>query len=403
MIIAAMHFFESSTNTFHFECGMMTPTLFDVSAITGLSPVGETYDPANTNPNIEFNYKEKTFQKYILENNQTGEEEVSDIEHIAFLTLWLSHYVFCSKSLQVAKKFIPIAIQLHLGRQFGLGRLILACLYESMQSLSANLKKTGDGTCCLAAGPFWLLQLWLNATFEAELELFLHGDYEEEARKRQIEGTRLARLTPLPLGLNYENLFLKYFNIFLNLKTFKETYAPFIERKIGPSWFGLPFPPLPEFEEFALRQWLAYLDPTVLSCRTGLTGKDYGLVRYFPNLVSRQFGFTQLIPKSFYAHEQDICLGITGMTEGYFRSYLRSTEKHKYELTPFPYQNSISCTKEFQDWWERHYSSSIPSGDALLAQISSGFKSSLLEHVKTAVTKGNLLFFNINFFHFYAL
>jgi hypothetical protein len=91
------------------------------------------------------------------------------------------------------------------------------------------------------------------------------------------------------------------------------------------------------------------------------------------------------------------------MTEGYFRSYLRSTEKHKYELTPFPYQNSISCTKEFQDWWERHYSSSIPSGDALLAQISSGFKSSLLEHVKTAVTKGNLSFFNINFFHFHAL
>jgi hypothetical protein len=61
MIIAAMHFFESSTNTFHFECGMMTPTLFDVSAITGLSPVGETYDPAKTNPSIEFDYKEKTF------------------------------------------------------------------------------------------------------------------------------------------------------------------------------------------------------------------------------------------------------------------------------------------------------------------------------------------------------
>jgi hypothetical protein len=110
MIIAAMHFFEGSTNTFHFECGMMTPTLFDVSAITGLSPIGETYDPAKTNQSIEFDYKEKTFQKYIQENHRVGEEEVSDIEHIAFRTLWLSHYVFCSKSLQVAKKFIPMAI-----------------------------------------------------------------------------------------------------------------------------------------------------------------------------------------------------------------------------------------------------------------------------------------------------
>jgi hypothetical protein len=115
MIIAAMHFFESSTNTFHFDCGMMTPTLFDISAITGLSPVGEIYDPTKITLSIEFDYKEKTFQKYILENHRAGEEEVSDIEHIAFLTLWLSHYVFCSKSLQVAKKFIPMAIQLHLG------------------------------------------------------------------------------------------------------------------------------------------------------------------------------------------------------------------------------------------------------------------------------------------------
>jgi hypothetical protein len=130
MIIAAMHFFESSTNTFHFECGMMTPTLFDVTAITGLSPIGETYDSAKTSQSIEFDYKKKTFQKYIQENHRVGEEEVSDIEHIAFLTLWLSHYVFCSKSLQVAKKFIPMAIQLHIGRQFGLGRLILGCLYE---------------------------------------------------------------------------------------------------------------------------------------------------------------------------------------------------------------------------------------------------------------------------------
>jgi hypothetical protein len=74
--------------------------------------------------------------------------------------------------------------------------------------------------------------LWLNATFETELELFLPGDYEEEARIRQIEGTRLVRLTPLPLSLIYEQLFLKYFNIFLNLKTFKKSYAPFIERRV---------------------------------------------------------------------------------------------------------------------------------------------------------------------------
>jgi acetyl-CoA carboxylase carboxyltransferase component len=62
MLIDALHFFESSINTFHFECGMMTPTLFDVAAITGLSPVGDAYDPAKTTQSIEFDDKEKTFQ-----------------------------------------------------------------------------------------------------------------------------------------------------------------------------------------------------------------------------------------------------------------------------------------------------------------------------------------------------
>ncbi|KAK2382187.1 hypothetical protein QL285_069735 [Trifolium repens] len=154
MLIVALHFFESSTNTFHFECGMKTPTLFDVAAITGLSPIGDTYDPARASQNIAFDSKEKTFLKYIQEHHQVGEEDVSDVEHVAFQTLWLSHYIFCSKSLQVAKKFIPMAIQIHEGQQFGIGRLILGCLYESMQSLSENLKKTGDGSTFLAAGPF---------------------------------------------------------------------------------------------------------------------------------------------------------------------------------------------------------------------------------------------------------
>jgi hypothetical protein len=108
--------------------------------------------------------------------------------------------------------------------------------------------------------------------------------------------------------------------------------------------------------------------------------------------VSRQFGLTQLIPKSFYGHEKDICLGYKSITQGYFRSYLNNTEKHKYEITPFSYQNSFSSTKEFQDWWERHYSASIPSEGVLLTRVSSGFESSPLEQVKATIAKGNFLY-----------
>ncbi|PNX96851.1 hypothetical protein L195_g020066 [Trifolium pratense] len=95
MIIAALRFFESSTNTFHFECGMMTPTLFDIAAITGLPPIGDTYDPSRASNNIKFDFQSKTYSKYIMENHKT-DEEVSPEEHVAFLTLWLSQYVFCT-------------------------------------------------------------------------------------------------------------------------------------------------------------------------------------------------------------------------------------------------------------------------------------------------------------------
>ncbi|CAJ2642239.1 unnamed protein product [Trifolium pratense] len=291
MIIAALHFFEYSTSTFHFECGMMTPTLLDVAAITGLSPLGDTYDPSKNSDTIKFDFRNKSYSKYILENRKT-DNEVSAEGHVAFLTLWLSQYVFCTQSLQVAKKFIPMAIQLHECQQFNFARLILGCLYESMRDACEHLKRTSDGSTFLGAGPFWLLQLWLNATFHAELDLFLPEPFYDESRAHQVEGTRLARLVPRERGLAYDVAFQQYFNAFLNLKKFKPSFAPFVDRPVGPPWFTQHFPSPPDFEEVVNNIWSVYLMPTVLSCRIGLTSGDFGLVGYFPNLVSRQFGLT---------------------------------------------------------------------------------------------------------------
>jgi hypothetical protein len=165
LLIATMHFYEKSTNTFQFPCGMMTPTLLDVSALTGLRPLGETFDPANTSENIDFDYDDLSFTKYIAKHHK-DKGEVSNIEHVAFLTLWLSHYVFCSRSLQIAKMFVPMAIQIHEGRPFSLGKLILAVLYESIGAACDEIKRSQGGSTFLVAGPMWLLQMWLCATFE---------------------------------------------------------------------------------------------------------------------------------------------------------------------------------------------------------------------------------------------
>ncbi|WJX28405.1 hypothetical protein P8452_17131 [Trifolium repens] len=145
MLIAALHFWENSTNTFHFKAGMMTPTLFDVAAITGLRPTGPTFDPKYTTVNHQFDFKVLSFSGFLKTFHDLSSDDVSHEEHIAFLTYWLSHFVLCTSSLQVVKRLVPLAIMLHQGLDVALGRLILASLYDSLGQASDMLKKTDKG------------------------------------------------------------------------------------------------------------------------------------------------------------------------------------------------------------------------------------------------------------------
>ncbi|MCI63634.1 hypothetical protein A2U01_0084891, partial [Trifolium medium] len=54
------------------------------------------------------------------------------------------------------------------------------------------IKLTGSGSTFLGYGPFWLLQLRLNATFAQELDRILPEACLEDTRGRQVEGLRLA-------------------------------------------------------------------------------------------------------------------------------------------------------------------------------------------------------------------
>ncbi|MCI55857.1 hypothetical protein A2U01_0077108, partial [Trifolium medium] len=84
-----------------------------------------------------------------------------------------------------------------------------------------SLKKASDGSSFLVAGPIWLLQLWLNATFEGKMALAVPEDYAAEVVARRIEGTRLARLAPMP-GQTSKKLFMKYMKIFLKFDELRE-------------------------------------------------------------------------------------------------------------------------------------------------------------------------------------
>ncbi|XP_050883068.1 uncharacterized protein LOC127086362 [Lathyrus oleraceus] len=142
MLLASLYFWDSTYNTFHLPCGMVTPTLFDAATIVGLHPNGIDFNPTNLNEDtIAFDTSLAPYSLFTSYYHDKSTMEVSDVKHIAFLTLWLSKYVFCSRSLQVAKRFITMANQLHAGIKLCLSEMILANLYESL-SESVHLLKT---------------------------------------------------------------------------------------------------------------------------------------------------------------------------------------------------------------------------------------------------------------------
>ena len=169
MIIVALHFWNPSMNKLHLKCSMLTPTLLDVVGLTGLKPTGQTFDPDNHHSKMTFDFSTLAYGNFIKDQHITTSTDISDKEHVAFLTYWLSMYIFCSRSKQVPKKFKTLAIQLHEGREICLSKLILGSLYENLNQAVTSIKEYQSGSSLIIPGPIWLFQLWLLATFRTQL------------------------------------------------------------------------------------------------------------------------------------------------------------------------------------------------------------------------------------------
>ena len=86
---------------------------------------------------------------------------------------------------------LTLATQLHHGYPLCLAEHILANLYESISNGVTQLKVIGDRGSLLLSGPFWLLQRWLNATFESFLpQKNKINEAAPEILNRRVEGRR---------------------------------------------------------------------------------------------------------------------------------------------------------------------------------------------------------------------
>lgn len=136
LLATASYFWSKAVNAFSFPCLYMSPTLLDVSAITGLLLFGDEITLRVSFPTAEqlkvSKNKDKTYDVFI--SNSMGAEgiAVSHEEHVCFLTLWLCRYIFCSCSIQVTDEYFNVAIALAEGQIIDFSVAILTFMYHCL-------------------------------------------------------------------------------------------------------------------------------------------------------------------------------------------------------------------------------------------------------------------------------
>jgi hypothetical protein len=165
LFLAALCFWNTSSNTFDFPKGHMSISLLDVLVISGF--------PIHHKPYIAGLHHDSDFEERYYPNRKLASETCNSYErwvrfwvgkgdpeeHIAFLEMWLNKFVFCMNANKVTTHWKDMAIALHQGKKMSLGHQVLASLYRGLhQMVMSPLKFQSEG-------PFWLLHYWLLVYF----------------------------------------------------------------------------------------------------------------------------------------------------------------------------------------------------------------------------------------------
>lgn len=240
---------------------MITPTLFNIAAITSLRLTREIFYLNERNEDtISFNTGHASFGHYIVDHHDTDTGEVSDEEHIAFWALWLSRCIFYCKLLKAAKRFLTLANHLHDGRDIYLSQLMLGSLYETLGLVVDLLKTIKPRINFFLASPYWLLNLQMNSMFEPSRKINKLKDNDQQIKNMKIEGARFALMTPIDSGRTLQQAFTGNVIMFVNLHNFTSFMAPFANRTHGLEWFIREFPASNvDQEEESLAIWEVFL------------------------------------------------------------------------------------------------------------------------------------------------
>ncbi|XP_059306582.1 uncharacterized protein LOC132058031 [Lycium ferocissimum] len=344
LLYAALCFWSISSNSFHFNFGMMGPTVLDIVALTGLRPHGEEisamlYVPRSFTLPTGENDKSLSYGEFLEVSMQ--KKDVTEDEHIFFLIMWLCKYVFCNGSLRVTKECSQLAVALASGRKLALAPFELSHLYRGCRDLVT--REFGR-----SRGPFWILQLWLQSYFPE------YGPWPFDSQNCPTFGVSLAR------GKLKQKSFRECFKFFCSCSSRTPSqFTPFSSKTHGPEWLTLS---LHHHCRTSSKQelsdiWSSYLiardlhyglhlDKSILS----KAGVEY----YAPNQYARQFGMIQAVPLAHQSantssHSRIVFNSVNCIQEVDLRFV-----QLKRKFSPVYFDANPKCTSSFESWWSTY-------------------------------------------------
>ncbi|KAH7861313.1 hypothetical protein Vadar_024481 [Vaccinium darrowii] len=253
-------------------------------------------------------------------------ESGSDIEHEAFLALWLSRHVFPNSVNIISKNVLSIAIHLARGRRIALAPAVLSWIYRDLRLLKNAIfsKKKGNAGLNLWA-PMQIVQIWAWERFPTltpQPNLLKPGEPRmakwNKLKKKNIENVGLA------LSSSGEHFQWRPYAITEKNWVFPKFYKESEERV--SVCLGMD----EDFESFGL-----FLRP----CE--LVGLDC-LECYLPHRVAMQFGMDQDLP--------GLVTRLNGTPEIAWENYTRPIKERLYVPSRL-FKSGV--TTRYLEWWKQ--------------------------------------------------
>ncbi|KAL4324154.1 hypothetical protein GQ457_11G012830 [Hibiscus cannabinus] len=334
------------TNTFIFPWGETTITLEDVMVLGGYSVVGFPVTFSGDSKELE-GAEDKLVAEYrkirATSSRRTSLAEWmdyfiasgSDIEHEAFLSWWLTRFVFYDTDSIIKQRLFPMACLLARGKVVALGPAVLASIYKDLtllkETIVGSTRFDGDEfDDCVPrirlCSPMKLVQLWAWERFPA-LRPQPRVIQDLEPRSARWNDVEIVRVENVRMVLDSAGETLDW-RPYAKVVDDKQSHG-FYKEKEG--WISIDGNSSRELVSFAL--CLRPSELVGLGC----------IQQYLPHRVAMQFGIDQDVPSHVARSNES--------PEIAWKNYLRPINGRKLYIPSRFFQADV--TVRYSEWWKK--------------------------------------------------